>query len=131
MSIPSDAFLIAFFPVRDVAATRDFYARDLGLALVRDQGTCLIFGAPAGGHLGFCQRDDGATVPDDDQLILTVVTDRVDDVYRRLRRLGVETEGAPAHNERFGIYHFFARDPDGYRLEVQSFDRPLRSPQTS
>ena len=129
MSIPADAYLIAFFPVRDLAATRDFYERDLGLPLARDQGTCLIFGAPAGGHLGFCQRDDGTAAPDDDQLILTVVTAQVDEVYRRLRRLGVETEAAPSANPTFGIYHFFARDPDGYRVEVQSFDRPLDSPE--
>lgn len=128
MNIPSDAYLIAFFPVRDLAATRDFYERDLGLPLMRDQGTCLIFGAPAGGHLGFCQRDDATPPPDDDQLILTVVTRQVDEVYQRLRRVGVETEAVPSHDPRFGIYHFFARDPDGYRLEVQSFDRPLGSP---
>lgn len=128
MSIPSDAYLIAFFPVRDLSATRDFYGRDLGLPLVRDQGACLIFGAPAGGHLGFCQRENGAPPPEDDQVILTVVTVEVDAVYQRLRRLGVETEAPPARDETFGIYRFFARDPDGYRVEVQSFDRPLRSP---
>ena len=131
MNVPSDAYLIAFFPVRDLAATRDFYARDLGLTLVRDQGSCLIFGAPSGGHFGFCQRDEDAPPPDDDRLILTLVTEQVDDVYQRLRRIGVETESGPSHNAEFGIYHFFARDPDGYRVEVQSFDRPLRPPSTA
>ena len=131
MHIPSDAYLIAFLPVRDLAATRDFYERDLGLPLVRDQGTCLIFGGPAGGHFGFCHRTDEAALPTDEQLILTVVTERVDDVYRRLRSVGVETEAAPTHHPDFEIYHFFARDPDGYRVEVQSFDRPLPPPATS
>lgn len=125
MTVANDAYLIVFLPARDLAATRDFYARDLGLALVRDQGACLIFGAPSGGHVGFCQRDEGPPPPNDEGVIVTVVTAEVDDVYRRLRRLGVETENPPSRNEKFGIYHFFARDPDGYRVEVQSFDVPL------
>ena len=49
----------------------------------------------------------------------------VDGAYEVLVALGVETEAPPKLNERFGIYHFFARDPDGYRLELQRFNEPL------
>lgn len=125
MELPPVSHLIAFYPVRDLAATRDFYARDLGLALARDQGSCLIFGARGGGHFGFCLHDGGDPLPVHDGLILTLVTPDVDAVYRHLRRVGVETESGPSRNEAFGIYHFFARDPDGYRVEVQRFDLPL------
>lgn len=124
MQLTHDSYLIVFYPVRDLAATRDFYARDLGLALARDQGACLIFRAPGGGHVGFCLHEEGA-LPSHDNLILTLVTPDVDGAYRHLRRVGVETDHAPRRNERFGIYHFFARDPDGYRVEIQRFDRPL------
>jgi len=27
----------------------------------------------------------------------------------------------PSVNERFGIYHFFLKDPDGHRVEIQKF----------
>jgi hypothetical protein len=27
----------------------------------------------------------------------------------------------PQDNPRYGIYHFFFEDPDGYKLEIQSF----------
>lgn len=131
MGLPSDTYLIAFYPVHDLAATRDFYGRDLGLALVRDQGACLIFRAPAGGHLGFCQHDETEAAPRQDRLILTFVTTEVDAVYQRLRNIGAETEARPAHAEAFGIYRFFARDPDGYRIEIQRFDRPLDGPASS
>ena len=116
-----DAF-IAFYPCHDLAASRDFYARDLGLALERDQGSCLIFRAGVG-YLGFCQHE--GALPHHPGLILTLVLDDVDGAYARLRTLGVETEGPPRHNERFGVHHFFARDPDGYRLELQRFVTPL------
>jgi catechol 2,3-dioxygenase-like lactoylglutathione lyase family enzyme len=125
MDLPPESHLVAFYPVRDLAATQDFYARDLGLALARDQGSCLIFRAPGGGHFGFCHNDAAEIPPSHDGLILTLVTPDVDGLYQHLRRVGVETEARPSRNEAFGIYHFFARDPDGYRVEVQRFDRPL------
>ena len=34
---------IGFYPCHDLSATRDFYERDLGLELARDQESCLIF----------------------------------------------------------------------------------------
>lgn len=118
----ADAF-IAFYPAHDLAASRDFYARDLGLELARDQGRCLIFKVAERAYLGFCQAEREVTPPPG--LILTLVLEDVDGVYRRFKRLAIETEAPPRHNEGFGIYHFFARDPDGYRLEVQRFHQPL------
>ncbi len=114
---------ITFYPCHDLAATTDFYVRELGLETARDQGSCVIFKVSGDAYLGFCQHE--GTLPGHQGLILTLLIDEVDEVYKRLRGLGVETEGAPKLNERFGIYHFFARDPDGYRVEVQRFTEPL------
>ena len=125
MTLPADAYLISFFPVRDLSASRDFYERDLGLGLIRDQGTCVILRAPHRGLLGLCQADDDARHGVADRVVLSFVTDDVDGVYRRMRSLGIETEGRPRHHPRFAIYHFFARDPDGYRVEVQRFAAAL------
>lgn len=116
-SSPYDAF-IPFYPVHDLAATRDFYQRELGLELEREEGRCLIFRA-AGGYLGFCLHE--GPLPDNHALTLSLVAVDVDSVYKRLRGLGVEVEQAPGRNEHYQIYHFFARDPDGYRLEVRRF----------
>jgi catechol 2,3-dioxygenase-like lactoylglutathione lyase family enzyme len=119
--------VIAFYPSRDLEANRAFYEGMLGLPLARDQQSCQIFAVTGGGYLGFCHHD---RLPDDGEeqhlgLILTLVTDEVDAVHARLDTLGVATDGVPRWNERYGIYHFFTRDPDGYRVEVQRFRDPL------
>ena len=116
---------IAFYPCTDLAATTDFYTRDVGLRLVRDQGSCVIFGVAGKAYLGFCSHE--GPLPKHSGLIITLLIDDVDEIYKRLRRLHIETEGAPKGNDRYGIYHFFARDPDGYRLEVQRFVEPLEA----
>ena len=123
--------LIGFYPCRDLTRTTRFY-RALGLGMARDQGSCVIFRVAAGGFLGFCQHNETPErglpvneIPVHPGLILTLVLDDVDGAYERLTELRVETEAPPKLNERFGIYHFFARDPDGYRLELQRFTDPL------
>ncbi len=115
--------LIAFYPTQDLQATRVFYETVLGLELVRDQQSCLIFKVTSGGYLGFCHHE--TPVPNHAGVILTLLTDNVDDVYEKLKALNTNFETPPKHNPRYQIYHFFARDPNAYRLEVQRFDSPL------
>lgn len=115
---------IGFYPCRGLERTTQFYQR-LGLKIAKDQGSCVIFRVVQNGFLGFCQHDQPQHLSKHSGLILTLVLDDVDGAYRKLTELGVHTEAPPGQNERFGIYHFFARDPDGYRLELQRFDEPL------
>jgi catechol 2,3-dioxygenase-like lactoylglutathione lyase family enzyme len=119
------------YPVRDISATRDFYGRDLRLRALRDRGTLLIF-AVGGAFVAFTGTA-GTESPDeglDVGLAMTFVTDDVDTWYGRLRRLGIETEGAPRRRGEGHTYHFFARDPDGYRIEIRRLDEPLLAPAT-
>jgi catechol 2,3-dioxygenase-like lactoylglutathione lyase family enzyme len=121
--------LIAFYPCQDVAATRDFYTRDLGLELVREQKNRVIFRVAAAGYLGFCQVEVApADVPQHDTFIITLISDDVEDMYKRCLELSIETEGPPRHNPVYNIYHFFTQDPDGHRVEVQRFLEPLPIP---
>ena len=121
MTLMLESF-IGFYPCRDLERTTEFYGA-LGLAVARDQGTCVIFRVATSGFLGFCQHNE--VLPEHSGLILTLVLDDVDGAYKTLTALGVPTEAPPKLNEHFGIYHFFARDPDGYRLELQRFSDPL------
>lgn len=121
MTLTPESF-IGFYPCGDLKRTTKFYGA-LGLAVARDQGSCVIFRIAKGGFLGFCQHDKA--LPEHPGLILTLVLDDVDGAYRTLTELGIETEAPPKLNARFSIYHFFARDPDGYRLELQRFSDPL------
>lgn len=114
---------IVFFPTADLQRCAHFYEQALGLEMVLDQGGVRIYRGAGSGFLGFSQSS-GPLVADD-RLILTLVCDDVDGWYARLSEAGVATDGPPRENERYRIYHFFARDPDGYRIEIQRFLHPF------
>ncbi|GAB4437025.1 MAG: VOC family protein [Chloroflexi bacterium OHK40] len=113
---------ITFIPVADLGRSAQFYELVLLLPLALDQGGIRIYRA-GGGYLGLCQSH-GPLVADD-RLILTLVTPEVDAWHTRLEAQGAPTDGPPRVNQRYQIYHFFARDPDGYRIEIQRFLHPF------
>jgi catechol 2,3-dioxygenase-like lactoylglutathione lyase family enzyme len=113
---------ITFLHTRDLEATDRFYREILELPEVVDQGDCKIYRVSSDGYLGFCRRETFTGVSDG--VILTLVTDEVDAWFRHLRDNGVLFETPPAHNPRYGIYHCFLRDPNGYLIEIQRFDDP-------
>ncbi len=115
---------ITFLPTADLKACAHFYETIILLPLTLDQGTCRIYQVAPGGYLGFCQHDHIAPPPDG-WVILTLVCDDVDDWYARLKAQGVTLEQPPRENEQYRVYHFFAHDPDGYRLEFQRFLDPF------
>lgn len=114
---------ITFLHARDLEKTHHFYTVLLGLSLVRDQATCLIFQSTDSAYLGFCEHieptDPGRKV------ILTLVTDDVDAWYQTLKKRGADLKEPPKANSKYQIYHFFLQDPDGYWIEIQRFDQPL------
>ena len=114
---------ITFLPVADLSASSAFYETALGFPLVVDQGSARIYRAVGGAFLGICQSEGALAA--DDRLILAFVADDVDAWHARLSAQGVATDGPPRANERYRIYHFFARDPDGYRIEIQRFMHPF------
>jgi catechol 2,3-dioxygenase-like lactoylglutathione lyase family enzyme len=113
---------ITFFYTRDLATTVDFYERIVGFPLVVNQGDCRIYRVTSGAYLGFCQRAEAP--PEPRGVLFTLVTEDVDGWYAHLRGQGVPFDKAPALNERYGIYHCFARDPNGYLIEIQRFLDP-------
>jgi catechol 2,3-dioxygenase-like lactoylglutathione lyase family enzyme len=137
---------ITFLDTDDLARTAEFYEGVLGLRLARDQGSCRIYHVCAGAYLGFCQRDpvgggslqgepsQGSPSPSGSSVaprgaagvtVLTLITDDVDEWYRRLEARGVEIVKPPADNPPYRIYNAFARDPNGYLIEIQRFWEPL------
>jgi catechol 2,3-dioxygenase-like lactoylglutathione lyase family enzyme len=124
---------ITFLDTDDLARTAEFYEGVLGLRLARDQGSCRIYHVCAGAYLGFCQRQ-GSPSPSGSSVaprgaagvtVLTLITDDVDEWYRRLEARGVEIVKPPADNPPYRIYNAFARDPNGYLIEIQRFWEPL------
>jgi catechol 2,3-dioxygenase-like lactoylglutathione lyase family enzyme len=112
---------ITFLKTRDLEVTTAFYQDVLGLRLALDQGACRIFQLRPGAYLGFCQTDAPTGSP---EVIVTLVVDDVDGACDQMEVSGAVIEVRPRYNERFKIYQFFARDPNGYLLEVQRFEDP-------
>lgn len=121
MPRPSIDQQITFFYTQNGPATWDFYERVIGLPLVLDQGGCRIYRVAAEAYVGFCARDGARPT---DGALFTLVTDEVDDWATHLKAHDVELVHEPRHNAEYGIYHFFAKDPNGYLIEVQRFDDP-------
>ncbi len=110
---------ITFIYSSDLERSHRFYAELLGLPMTLDQGACRIYSLTAASAVGVCSHRE----PEPSGVILTLVTDDVDGWHESLSDKGVVTDGPPRHNDDFGIYHFFATDPDGHKVEVQRFDR--------
>jgi nitroreductase len=96
-----------------------FYSDDLGMYLWLDQGGCRIFKS---GNLllGFCEREVIETSG-----IITFFFDsrkEIDAIYEKLKD---RSENEPQYNPKYNIYHFFARDPEGRRIEFQKFESAL------
>lgn len=114
---------ITFLHSDDLDRTRHFYSEILGLNLVRDQETCLIFEVTKTAYIGFCEHIE--QIQTGRRIILTLVTEDVDLWYERLKEKNIEMMGVPKANPKYLIYHFFLKDPDGYTIEIQKFDDPL------
>lgn len=121
--MPSVTFPITFFFTRDLEKTATFYTGVIGLELARDQGDCRIFRV-GDGFVGFCQREHTLDTPHG--VIFTLVTDDVDGWYYELTKKGVTFEQPPSLSPEYNIYHCFLHDPNGYLIEIQRFNEPLR-----
>ena len=114
---------ITFLHTQDLDETRRFYTDVLGLRLVRDQGTCIIFKITQSAYLGFCEHIE--SIAPGRKVILTLVSDDVDEWYTALIESGQNIINPPTTNPKYEIYHFFLTDPNGYWIEIQRFDQPL------
>lgn len=118
--LPIDA-QITFVYTDDLESSARFYESVLGLPLAVDQGSCRIYRVlESKAYIGVCQGE--AAPADKSGLIITLVTSDVDGWHRRIAARGWECEHPPRRNETYKIYHFFLRDPSGYRIEIQRFD---------
>ncbi|MBK1658452.1 VOC family protein [Paracraurococcus ruber] len=126
---PPPAQQITFLYAEDLAASRRFYEAVLRLSVVQDQGRCAIYAAAPGGRafLGVCQARGPRQAGDprrEGGVVLTLVSEAVEAWHAWLAAQGIACDGPPRRNEATGITHIFFRDPAGYLLEIQRFERP-------
>lgn len=115
---------IIFLKTKSLKEIISFYFHELNMSVWLKQEDCTIL-QKGNLLLGFCQRDSLDT-----QGMITFFTDsreEVDNLYEKLKDI---SDSSPKMNEKYGLYHFFARDPEGRVIEIQWFGyhlKPFRS----
>jgi len=106
---------IIFIHTTMLDTLKDFYINEVGCELWLDQGTCAIL--KHGNQLfGFCETSE----PDLCGILTFFYTETkmVDHMYMKLHD---RADMPPSKNDKYRIYHFFARDPEQRRIEFQVF----------
>lgn len=120
--------MVTFLYTADLPASRRFYQDVLGLKLALDQGSCLIFRITPEAFLGVCAnsatQQEVAGEGRRKGVIVTLVSDAVDEWHVALAARGAAIEKPPTYNAAYDIYHVFVRDPSGYLIEIQQFRSP-------
>ncbi len=112
---------VTFLYTDDLPRLSRFYEGVLGLERVLDQGACRILRASPTALIGLCDlpgRPRGTA----GVLVSFAVAD-VDAAHAALLARGVVFEGPVATGMAGTVRSAFFRDPEGYRLEIQSFLR--------
>ena len=115
---------ISWVYTEDLDSTAVFYAETLGLTCLRESGGARLYATSTNACIGLCQVFADRVVEPTGAMI-SLVTDDVDAWYQRLHARGADLVQAPERLERFGIYRFSLRDPNGYVIEIQQFDEVL------
>ncbi len=113
---------IFFLSTRNLLSMVEFYKERIGMDVWLEQADCIIF-QHGNLLLGFCKRDHADT---DGMITFFFDTnDKVDQFYNKFKESSV---GPPKTNKKYGIYHFFCKDPEGRDVEFQRFLTSPSSP---
>jgi len=106
---------ITFIRTAMMDTLKDFYINEVGCEMWLEQGGCFIL--KHGNQLfGFCEAQE----PELDGLLTFFYTntDMVDYMFQKFED---RADMPPMKNTKYRIYHFFAHDPEGRRIEFQVF----------
>ena len=112
---------IVFFGTKDRPKIKEFYVEKAGMTIWLEQKDCTLL-QHGNLLLGFCERPETDTCG-----IITLVyptRQKVDSMYRRFKEVAL---GPPQINKKYEIYNFFAKDPEGRKVEFQAFLKPTQS----
>ena len=112
---------ITFFRTRMLKELRNFYTIFIGCEIWLEQADCILF--RHGNYIfGLCQREEA-----DEAGLLTFFYETRNEVDRMYHKCAEVAAGKPADNDKYKIYQFFARDPEGRMLEFQCFNHSIDS----
>ena len=111
---------VTFLYVQDRDRSLEFYRDTLCLQVALEQVSCTILTVDAGhrAFIGLCSCEEKRPTPG---AIVTLVADDLPAWHARLLKAGFKPESKPKYSVQFNITHFFVKDPDGHRVEIQTF----------
>jgi nitroreductase len=112
---------IVFFKTKSLENIHHFYHKTLEMEVWLEQANCYIY-KKGNLILGFLQSDQAET-----QGIITIFNQRkteIDQYYKKYANLVTQDLKV---NEKFNIYHFYICDPEGRKIEFQTFLHPLNA----
>ena len=114
---------LVFLKTADRLSLVDFYTKRIGMSTWLEQPNITIL-KHGNMILGFHQILSSEDFPDLQGMYTFVYPSRrqVDEMHHKLEDI---SDGKPRYNERYQIYQFFAKDPEGRKLEFQAFLHPL------
>jgi predicted enzyme related to lactoylglutathione lyase len=116
---------ITFLYFKELAGPAHFFEEVLGLQKVDDQGFARIYRISGGAFIGIVDEAQGyCDAPAAKNVLITLVTDDVDQWYERLQAAGIAIDAAPAIHEKANVEGFFFEGPGGYAFEIQKFLNP-------
>jgi predicted enzyme related to lactoylglutathione lyase len=116
---------ITFLYFEDLKQPSQFFERTLGLKLIDDQGFAKIYQISGGAFIGIVDEAKGhCSRPSEENVLITLVTDDVDQWYQRLTDAGIAVEAPPKIQEQANVHCFFFKGPGGYVFEIQRFLNP-------
>ena len=113
---------IVFYNTKNIDRIREFYVSKIGMEIWLEQADCSIL-KHGNMLLGFCNRQEIENCG-----IITFVYKNTDEVYNMYKKLRSSALEEPTINNKYKIYHFFARDPEGRNVEFQTFLHPVDIP---
>ncbi len=109
---------IVFFKTAMFEVLRDFYLNTVGCTVWLEQpNICIV--RHGNQIIGICGSDRA----DSDMLLTFFYTSReeVDQIASKL-----EPINTPQYNPSYDIYHFYCYDPEGRKIEFQTFEHPVK-----
>lgn len=116
---------LVFIKTRELDSLAKFYTETIGMKLWLEQPNIIIL-HHGNMIIGFHQIQNMDEQEPDLQGMYTFVypsLEQVDEMHTKLQHIA---DGKPRHNDRYKIYQFFAKDPEGRDLEFQAFLHPLK-----
>ena len=110
---------ITFLYYKDFSYGVDFVENVLELEMVMDQGFARVYQVNEKSFLGIVQEKEARDVPG--STLFSMTTNKVEEEYKRVRKLEVYKLSELKHFEQIPLKSFFFDDLEGHKFEIQQF----------